>query len=248
MSFLIGNPSDDVPAVLATGQSRVSCIYVSMCTRHPDGRDIDYLRWHTYDHRPEQYRLESVRGSIRFASTEECRSARAAADVRYDPVDHVMTYFFSDTAGLEGFADLAVALKDAGRIPYLLPMVERDVLRLEGMAAAPRVKVGADVLPWWPLAGAYLLVERGQAEPSDLLALAGVAGAWWGMTIPVETVDANSHPGLQVTYLFLDEDPLETAERLRPALEKRWANRAVEPLLAAPFYTVTGDNLGLHLP
>jgi hypothetical protein len=248
MSFLVGTPSDQVPAVLATGQSRVSCIYFSMCTRHPEGRDIDYLKWHTFDHRPEQYRLASVRGSLRLASTAECRAVRAAADARDEPVDHVMTYFFADTGGLEGFTDLAVALKDAGRIPYLLPMVERGVLQLEGMVAAPRVKVGADVLPWWPVAGAYLLVERGEAEPSDIAGVTGVAGVWWGVTIPVESVGSNARPGLQVTYCFLDDDPLEMAHRLRPALEKRWADRAVEPLLAAPFYTVTGDNLGLHLP
>jgi hypothetical protein len=248
MSFLVGTPSDEVPAVLATGRSPVTHIYYSMSTRHPEGRDVDYLRWHTYDHRPEQYRLASVRGSVRLVSTPECRAARAAGDDRYDAVDHVMNYLFADTAGLEPFAGLAVALKDAGRIPALLPSVERGVYRLEGMAAAPRVKVGADVLPWSPLTGGYLMVERGPAGAPDLLDTAGVAGAWWGVTIPVEPVYASAQPDMRFTLCFLDDDPVETAARLRPALEKRWSGTDVVPLLAAPFYTVTGDNLGLHLP
>jgi hypothetical protein len=159
-----------------------------------------------------------------------------------------MNYLFADTAGLEPFGDLAVALKDAGRIPGLLPAVERGVYRLEGMAAAPRVKVGSDVLPWSPLAGGYLLVERGAVAAPDLVDTAGVAGAWWGVTIPVEPVYASAEPGLQITLCFLDDDPVETAERLRPVLDKRWSGTDVVPLLAAPFYTVTGDNLGLHLP
>jgi hypothetical protein len=248
MSFLVGSPSDEVPAVLATGRSTVTHIYYSMSTRDPEGRDVDYLRWHTYDHRPEQYRLAAVRGSVRLVSTPECRAVRAAGDDRYDAVDHVMNYLFADTAGLEPFGELAVALKDAGRIPRLLPAVERGVYRLQGMAAAPRVKVGADVLPWSPLAGGYLLVERGAPAGPDLVDTPGVAGAWWGVTIPVEPVYASAESGLQVTLCFLDDDPVETAERLRPVLDKRWSGTDVVPLLAAPFYPVTGDNLGRHLP
>jgi hypothetical protein len=248
MSFLVGTPSDEVPAVLATGRSSVTHIYYSMSTRDPEGRDVEYLSWHTHDHRPEQYRLASVRGSVRLVSTPESRAVRAAGDDRYDAVDHVMNYLFADTAGLEPFADLAVALKDAGRIPRLLPSIERGVYRLEGMAAASRVKVGADVLPWAPLAGGYLLVERGAVTAPDLVDTPGVAGAWWGVTIPVEPVLASAEPGLQITFCFLDDDPVETAERLRPVLDKRWSGTDVVPLLAAPFFTVTGDNLGRHLP
>ena len=161
---LVGTPSDEVEAVLATGRTDVTTIFVSMSARHPDGGDAEYLEWHTLDHRPEQSRLATVRGSVRLVSTPACRAARAACDERYEAVDHVMTYFFADIAGLEEFNDLAVALADAGRIPYLLPLVERGVYGLDGMVAAPRVKVGADVLPWWPAQGVYLLVEAGRGR------------------------------------------------------------------------------------
>jgi hypothetical protein len=58
----------------------------------------------------------------------------------------------------------------------------------------------------------------------------------------------SDHTGLQVTYCFLDDDPAATGERLRPILEKRWRDSAVEPLLAAPFHTVDPYESGRYLP
>ena len=147
---LPGTPSDDAERVLALGGSVADLVYVSMSARHPEGRDVDYLRWHFFDHRPEQYRLEAIRGSLRLVSTPECRAARAASDERFDATDHVMNYFFSDPSGLEPFHDLGRELGKVGRIPELLPAVERGVYAFDGRAAAPDAKVGADVLPWWP--------------------------------------------------------------------------------------------------
>ena len=112
---LPGRPSDDVAEVLATGGGDITTLFVSMATRHPDGTDAEYLRWHTLDHRPEQHRLSDVRASLRLVSTPACRSARAASTGRYDAIDHVMTYFFSDLGGMKGFLELSRALGDAGR-------------------------------------------------------------------------------------------------------------------------------------
>lgn len=256
MTPLPGTPSDEVPGVLATGRCVVSQIYVSLSARDPQGRDADYTRWHTFDHRPEQYRLDALRGSVRLVSSPECRAARAAKDPRYDDVDHVMNYFFSDLSSMQGFNDMAVALGGAGRIPFLLPMVERGLFTLDGMAAAPRVKVGADVLLWWPFQGVYLLIEEGVAAASDLVEVEGVAGAWWGAGFQLDPAfpSADRQPmstteGLHITYCFLDDDPVAAAARLQPALERRWAaSKDVTPLLAAPFYTVTGKDYDAHLP
>ena len=54
---LPGTPSDEVEDVLAAGRGDITTLFVSMATRHPEGTDADYLRWHTLDHRPEQHRL-----------------------------------------------------------------------------------------------------------------------------------------------------------------------------------------------
>ena len=54
--------------------------------------------------------------------------------------------------------------------------------------------------------------------------------------------------GMQVTYCFLDDDPVATAVRLRQPLEQRWAAGNVVPLLAAPFYTLVPFEWDRYLP
>ncbi len=163
--LLPGTPSDDVADVLATGDGDITTLFVSMATRHPEGTDAEYLQWHTLDHRPEQHRLSAVRASLRLVSTPACRAARAVRHDRFDAVDHVMTYFFSDVAGMDGFLTLSTALGDAGRKLPLLPPVERGVYGVQSKVAAARVKAGADVLPWWP--ALRRIPATGNARDSD---------------------------------------------------------------------------------
>ncbi|MGH7336371.1 MAG: hypothetical protein ACREI7_02225, partial [Myxococcota bacterium] len=205
---------------------------------------------HCTDHRPEQYRLASVRGSLRLVSTPACRAARAACAAHYDAVDHVMTYFFADVAGLEPFYDLAVALRGAGRMRELLPMVARGVYGLDGMTAAPRIKIGADVLPWWPPRGVYVLLERGSVSPAELTTAPGVAGIWsaTGIAKGMPYSNGADNTGMQITYCYLDEEPAAAGVRLRPLLEKRWADGGAAPLLAAPFHTIVPYEWDRYVP
>ena len=124
---LPGTPSDEIDGVLAAGRGDIGTLFVSMARRHPEGIDAEYLRWHTLDHRPEQHRLTAVRASLRVVSTPACRAARASTDERFDDIDHVMTYFFTDKAGLKGFNELSQARGDGGRKLVLLPPVQRGV-------------------------------------------------------------------------------------------------------------------------
>jgi hypothetical protein len=245
---LPGTPSDEVDGVLATGRGDITTLFVSMATRHPDGADADYLRWHTLDHRPEQHRLSAVRASLRLVSTPACRAARAAGQDRYDAIDHVMTYFFSDPSGLGGFLDLAKALIGADRKLPLLPPVERGVYNVQSKSAAPRVKVGADVLPWWPVLGVYLLLEQGGAPADHLVDVDGVAGVWSAATLSVDAKMASAQAGQSITYCFLDDDPVATAARLRPALESRWNDSGVVPLLASPMYPIVPYQWDRYVP
>ncbi len=243
---LTGTPSDQLPAVLATGISDVTTLFVSMAERHPDGEDADYLRWHTLDHRPEQQRLPAVRTSLRVVSTPACRAARAASDERFEAIDHVMTYFFTDLAGLDAFNDLAVALHEAGRSPFILPPVARGVYHVSTRHVAARARVGADVLPWLPVQGLYLLVEEGGAPARGLTGVPGVAGEWRVNSVanPFASVAA----GQRLTLCFLDDDPVQTAERLRPVLERHWRECGRRALFAAPFYTVVPYQWQWYLP
>jgi hypothetical protein len=242
-----GTPSDQLPDVLAAGSTDVTLVFVSMSARQPEGRDQEYLEWHGLDHRPEQHRLAGLRQSLRLVSTAACREHRAVATERYDAVDHVMTYFFTGTEALGSFAALSDALP-AGRRPLTLPSIEQGNYEVAGKVAAPRAVAGADVLPWRPALGVYLLVEEGSAPPGDAVGVDGVAGAWWHQGIATDTPYPIDRRGLQITYFFLDDNPVEVAEALRDPLKGRWAAGDMVPLLAAPFYAVVPFEWGRHLP
>jgi hypothetical protein len=245
---LPGTPSDDVDGVLAAGRGDIGTLFVSMARRHPEGCDAEYLRWHTLDHRPEQHRLAGVRASLRLVSTPECRAARAHSDAPFDDIDHVMTYFFTDQSGLTAFLELSSALGRADRKLPLLPPVQRGVYAVENKVAAPRVKIGADVLPWWPAHGVYLLLESGTAPPVGLTDVDGVGGVWSVASQDVDERLASARAGQLLTYCFLDDDPVATAGRLRPVLDARWRRGEAEPLLAGPFHPIVPYQWDRYVP
>lgn len=244
---LPGIPSDQLPAVLATGTTDIRRIFVSMAAREPNGRDAEYLEWHSLDYRPEQYRVAGIRHSLRLVSTSACRGVRACSTAQYDAVDHVMTYFFSDDAALDQFGALSAALGGERR-PFRLPSIDSGYFNLSGIVAAPQAIAGADVIPWRPARGVYLLVEQGAVSPSALTDIDGVAGIWWhqGGVAPIAGFRDNT--GLQVSYLFLDGDPIEVAQSLREPLQQRWVKSEMTPLLAAPFQIPIPFEWDRHLP
>jgi hypothetical protein len=103
-------------------------------------------------------------------------------------------------------------------------------------------------MPWRPAKGIYLIVERGAESPVVLGDVDGIAGIWWheGGAQPMPGFADTS--GIQVTYCFLDGDPVDTAERLRAPLEQRWAPGRIVPLLAAPFHTIVPFEWDRFLP
>jgi hypothetical protein len=119
---------------------------------------------------------------------------------------------------------------------------------VEAKAAAPRVKIGADVLPWWPARGVYVLLETDAPAPTDLVDVDGVAGVWSAVSLAVDASLASAPAGQRLSYCFLDEDPVVAAGRLRPALEKRWSDGVVAPLFAAPFHTVVPHEWDRYVP
>ncbi|MCY3578552.1 MAG: hypothetical protein OXH53_14695 [bacterium] len=251
-----GTPSDELPGVLALGDGDVTAVFVSLSARDPDGRDAEYLEWHTLDHRAEQHRLGGLRGSLRFVSTPECRSARAASDSRYGATDHVMVYLFVGQSPMDAFYGLGEELFKAGRMQHRLPAVEGDLYLVRGKTATPSAVAGADVLPWRPARGLYLLVELGAAAPDHLVDIDGVAGVWWATTDAEEikarpwfgSLTSGDEGVKQVSLHFTDGDPINVAQRIQLVLEKRWADGSVKPLLAAPFYAVVPYEWERHLP
>jgi hypothetical protein len=244
---LRGTASDAVGEILATGRGEIELVYLSLSERDPNGEDARYLAWHTLDHRPEQYRLGEIRATLRLVSTPACRAARHVAEPPFDRIDHVMTYFFSDPGGLTGFNDLAVALRDVGRMSLSLPNVHSGTFAVGERIADARIKAGADVLPWWPAKAFYLLLEQGEDRAArSLLEVEGVIGVWRAQGMPGPYSRATTDQW--TTILFLDDDPVTTAARLGPALAERWRASGIRPLFAAPFHPVVPHEWDLYLP
>ena len=129
-----------------------------------------------------------------------------------------------------------------------MPPVERGVYEVQSKSAAPRVKIGSDVLPWLPVRGAFLLVERGSASANPLVEVEGVAGVWSALSRKVDANLASAQGGQSITYCFLDDHPIATAERLRPVLAARWAEPSIEPHFAAPFFAVVPYEWDRYVP
>jgi hypothetical protein len=245
---LAGTPSDDLPDVLATGETSAQLILISLSQRHPEGRDAEYIAWHSLDHRPEQYRLPGLRNAIRVASTPQCRAVRAASEGLFDDVDHVMTYMFTGPDQLPAFKDLGYALNAGGRMPIRLPNLGHLIGNLAGKVAAPGAVAGADVIPWRPALGVYLLVEEGQVSPSSLIDITGVAGIWWFDSCSAPEPFIGDSGGRRFTYLFLDADPVETGIAIGQSVRARWADGTVRGHLAAPFHMVAHFSWDRFLP
>jgi hypothetical protein len=236
-----GTPTDQDAQVCRHGASDVRIGVLSMSARSPDGDDARYLEWHTLDHLPEQHRISGMRSGARWVSTPACRAARAAEAPPYDAVDHVVAYLFADPvdAGLDTFFALGADLRAAGRMPVRLPAVELGGYELAGKAASPRVLVGADVLPWRPCRGIYLLLERGPlTSTATLLDVPGVAGIWSYAGSDLLHPRLADTAGKHLAVAYLDDDPAATAGRLADTLAARWSSGALVPLLAAPFVTL----------
>lgn len=248
MIHLEGTPTDELPDVLATGGTDVAFAFISLSAREPEGRDAEYLEWHALDHRPEQYRLSGLRNSLRLVSTPACRQARAASVEPFDATDHVMTYLFTGPEPIPAFNALGGALHQAGRMPLRLPSVAFLTADLAGKVASPRAVAGADVIPWRPALGVYLIIESGQAPADDLAEVPGVAGVWWYHGNLAPSPYRSDTRGMQMTYCYLDGDPVEVAGRLNGLVRERWAIGGARGLLAAPFHCLVPFEWDRYLP
>lgn len=204
-----------------------------MSARSATGDDAAYLEWHALDHLPEQYSIPALVHGQRWVSTPACRAARAASGERFGAADHVVQYLFADAGQetLDRFFALGGELRAAGRMPISLPPVELGAYELVDRIAAEHALVRAEVLPWRPSRGAYVVIEAGDVSDSAAIAaVPGVAGCWRfrGGRFHERFADTT---GLHLTVSWLDDDPVAVAERIGTVL----APTAGALALAAPF-------------
>ena len=210
-------------------------------TEVPAEAEADYDRWHRFDHLPEQYGIDGVVYGQRWVATPGCRAARLVDDPDIGRAGHVTLYLMTEpvAATLQEFADLAVTLRTAGRWFDRRTAVEFGAWRVDDRRASPRALVRAEVVPWRPSTGVYVVVEDEPGGPPDLGALVavdGVAGAWSFSVDPAIANPAWRRPRHRITVAWLDGDAVTTAGGLAQAL----ADRAGAIVHAGP-YEPAGD-------
>ncbi|MHB8429041.1 MAG: hypothetical protein ACYDDZ_00735 [Acidimicrobiales bacterium] len=226
--------------------NRVAAGFFSLSAGSPSGDDRPYLAWHLLDHLPEQYRIPGILLGQRWASTPDCRGARAVGGDGWSDVDHVVCYLMTEPVDsvLDEFVALGNSLHEAGRFEVQLPSRYRGPLRLTGTRAAGWVAVSPDVVPFRPHRGIYLIVEAlgpqrrsgTVTEPEvldSLVTVPGVAGAWVFTTTGEHQRTLFSRGPVQITVCYLDDEPVMAATRLEPLVTDLMRTRHV--LLAAPF-------------
>jgi hypothetical protein len=252
-----GGATDGDAQIEATGRGDVTAAVLVFMGRSEDGRDLDVLRWHLFDHVPEQFRVPGVRNGQRWVSTPECRAARFAS-APFENVDYVVQYLFAEPApqNVTAFAQLGKALGHARRFPGIRqPIYLSGGFEVVGMRTNPRGALGAYVLPWYPASGIFLTMETTPADPAAgaeimerLVELEGVAGAWRYAGGARDFGTIKTDHGKSATVYYLYDDPVEAAGRLRDAVEREWSRAGVEGLFAAPLYVVRPFELEKRLP
>ena len=245
---LPGTPSDEVADVLATGRGDISTIFVSMATRHPDGTDAEYLRWHTLDHRPEQHRLSAVRASLRLVSTPACRR-RAPSNRRplrrHRPRDDVL---LQRSGGLDGIPRTVHCARRCGpQVPSTAPGRTRCLRRAEqdGRASSQGRSRRAAVVAHPRRLPA---VGTGASPPTHLIDVEGVAGVWSATS---QSVDATLASARQVSRSRTASSTTTRFSRRNGCCRfsrSGGPKRDVEPLFAAPFHTVVPHEWDRYVP
>jgi hypothetical protein len=238
---------------LADRANRVKVGFFSLTHASPTGDDRPYLEWHQLDHMPEQYQLPGLVLGQRWASTPECRRARAAEVEGWSSVEHAVCYLMGEPVDqtVDEFLHLGRELAEVGRYPQVMPSRYRGALQLVEAVAAQRVLVSSQVVPFRPHRGVYLVVDepeggreeellrgmRAEVVP-ELVSVPGVAGVWSYSTSPSMRRRMFTEGDLRVTVCYLDDGPVAVAGRLSETVERLWARQPARLLLAAPFESV----------
>lgn len=255
-----GRATDTDASILSAGAGDATTVYLGFSARSETGQDLDYIRWHLYDHVPEQPRMPGIRNFHRWVSTPACRAARRAQEAPFDKVDHAVQYLFAEPAieTLQTFMELGGSLSAAGRQPFTLPRIQSGAYVVIDRRVNPRGTLGAYAIPWRPATGVYLTIET---TPPDrdaweahsqalgkLVELDGVAGAWRYAGFKRKLSFLRSDPSELVTVFYLYGDPVETAGPLGDLLERQWEASGRRASFAAPFHVVCPTALDRYLP
>ncbi|HEY7947686.1 MAG TPA: hypothetical protein VID75_08420 [Acidimicrobiales bacterium] len=206
-----------------------------------------YNEWHQLDHMPEQYPLPGMAFGQRWVSTPACRVARTVDGPLLDAVHYVTLYLMTEPVEetLEQFHALGGQLRAVGRFHQHRRALLSGPFEVDTVAAAPRVLISAEAVPYRPNRGAYIVVEERSPESAGaesaqtdaLLGCPGVAGVW--SFVSVTERRGPWRPGQRrVTVCFLDSEPIDVCASLDKVVGRVRSNSS-GVIHAGPVETVT---------
>ena len=128
------------------------------------------LAWHQLKHVPELYGADGVLNAQRWVSTKACRDERAIESELLAPVENVISYLLGKPAkeSYDSMLSYSQSLPREVDRPLGGEVLLDSFFDPVATAVAPRVEVSAQVLPWRPNRGIYLLIDQLDADPSSL--------------------------------------------------------------------------------
>ena len=137
------------------------------------------------DHMPEQYPIPGIAYGQRWVSTPANAAARAVNEPPLDAVHYLTCYVMTEPVEetLREFYEHGRALGKVGRFHQHRRALLSGPFRVLDGAAADRVLIRAESVPFRPHRGIYVVVEAAgasdtAAHEAALMAVAGVAGLW----------------------------------------------------------------------
>ncbi|MGH9030449.1 MAG: hypothetical protein ACRDV4_12645 [Acidimicrobiales bacterium] len=120
-----------------------------------------YNEWHQLDHLPQQYEIPGIVFGQRWASPPPCTNSRPFEGDLLQRVHYVTLYLMSSPvdATLDRFVELAGSLRSKGRFFEHRKARLSGPFEVCGTAVAERALVSADVVPFRPNRGVYVIVE-----------------------------------------------------------------------------------------
>jgi len=159
-----------------------------------------YNEWHQLDHMPEQFSLDGISFGQRWVCTPACAASRVAVSSTLKRCHYVTLYLMRDAEVLPGFTALGQRLYREGRFFAERRSHLSGPFEVEGRWVSPRIKVSAEVVPFRPAQGIYVVLGPA-VDGATLVSRPGVAGAW-----AFARDNADDRPVRHITVAFVDGD------------------------------------------
>lgn len=227
----------------------------------------EYNWWHSSDHMADNLAAPDVHFGARYVASPELVAARAKGDPSLEPTRFLISYYL-------GGDDPMQTLHEHHMLNRQLTALGREFPRRKIHFIGPfnfvkgyvadRLTIAPESLLWRPHTGVHVIMlelgDRRDAEAvgawydkvhlPDIISLKGFAGAWRFVSAGAPPYAGFANPPERfINIFFLDDDPAQTAARLREASPKwtaagRGLDKPRKVLFSGAFRSLAREDFG----